>query len=299
MRAFVLAVALSVSVIFVSPAFANNGHWQNGWGSRGNHSTARVLAPRAGQSWARQPRYAPMRQGQYASRQYYARPYYGPPPRGPSYGSPQSGGAASGLGQVLGMLSPSQGGGAAPPPPPQVIWVAPPPPPAVIVWAAPPPPPPQAVAPIPAEPAEAAEAIAAPPSDAAGIAEVQQRLTARGYYAGPIDGRLDDFTTTALSVFQSDAHLGITGLPDAATMNMLRFGPDLRASIAPLAPPGAIAPPAPIAEAAPVPVAPAYAPPPPAAAPPAAIEPPMVESESLPAPAPRVHPHSSSAGLST
>jgi len=246
MRAFVLAVALSFSAITIAPALANDGHWHNGWAPRAGHAVNRAMAPRAYQNLARR-QYAPtMARGQYSARSYYApqaRGQYWAPP--PSSGGSSSSGPSS-LGQVLGMLAPSS----PPPPPPQMIWASPPPPPAVIVWAAPPPPPPEAMAPVPAEPPgpqaladpagapRLADPAAAPRlGDPAAIADIQGQLTARGYYAGPITGRMDDFTATALSVYQSDVHLAVTGTPDAATQNMLRFGPNLHATIDPIAPP--------------------------------------------------------------
>jgi len=144
------------------------------------------------------------------------------------------------------------------------------------------------MAPIPAETAQNAAPLL---DDAASVAEIQSQLTARGYYAGPIDGRLDRFTATALSVYQSDAHLAVTGQLDAATQNMLHFGPDVRASIAPIAPPqesARVAPADTPTALPPRPVAPAYAPPPPSqpqpqppvanAAPPAEVEPPAPEA---------------------
>jgi hypothetical protein len=69
------------------------------------------------------------------------------------------------------------------------------------------------------------------------IRDIQQQLTARGYYGGPIDGHLDDYTRTALSVYQSDLQLPVTGEPDLVTASMLHFGPDIYASIAPIVPP--------------------------------------------------------------
>jgi hypothetical protein len=69
------------------------------------------------------------------------------------------------------------------------------------------------------------------------IRDIQQQLTARGYYGGPLDGQLDDYTRTALSVYQSDVQLPVTGEPDLVTASMLHFGPDIYASIAPIVPP--------------------------------------------------------------
>lgn len=107
--------------------------------------------------------------------------------------------------------------------------------------------------------------VAAVP-DVRDIADIQTQLTARGYYGGPIDGRIDDYVRTAISVYQRDVRLAVTGEPDKATQNMLHFGPNVRATIAPIAAPSAVARVAPV-EAAPPPSAPsavpAYAPPPP------------------------------------
>lgn len=74
------------------------------------------------------------------------------------------------------------------------------------------------------------------------ITDVQQQLTARGYYAGVADGRMNPVLRTAISVYQSDVGMRVTGVPDLAVLNMLKFGPDVKATIQPLAAPRQAAP---------------------------------------------------------
>lgn len=69
------------------------------------------------------------------------------------------------------------------------------------------------------------------------ITDLQQQLTARGYYAGPVDGRMTGALRAAVSVYQSDVGMRVTGVPDLAVVNMLHFGPDIRATIQPLGEP--------------------------------------------------------------
>lgn len=69
------------------------------------------------------------------------------------------------------------------------------------------------------------------------ITDLQQQLVARGYYAGPVDGRMNNALRAAVSVYQSDVGLRVTGVPDLAVVNMLHFGPDVRATIQPLGTP--------------------------------------------------------------
>ncbi len=88
------------------------------------------------------------------------------------------------------------------------------------------------------------------------ITELQQLLVARGYYAGPADGHVTPALRTAVSVYQSDVGLRVTGLPDLAALNMLRYGPEIRATIQPL---GTPAPAAATTAATPVPAAAAAA----------------------------------------
>lgn len=90
---------------------------------------------------------------------------------------------------------------------------------------------------VPMEPEHGFPAALAP----AYIGDLQQQLAARGYYAGPVDGRMSGALRAAVSVYQSDVGLRVTGVPDLAVVNMLRFGPDIRATIQPL---GAAAKPA-------------------------------------------------------
>ncbi|MBC7952396.1 MAG: peptidoglycan-binding protein [Rhodospirillaceae bacterium] len=73
-----------------------------------------------------------------------------------------------------------------------------------------------------------------PSQAAAYITDVQQQLTTRGYYAGMVDGRMNPALRTAISVYQSDVGLRVTGVPDLAVVNMLKFGPEVKATIQPL-----------------------------------------------------------------
>jgi peptidoglycan hydrolase-like protein with peptidoglycan-binding domain len=93
----------------------------------------------------------------------------------------------------------------------------------------------------------------APAQAPAYITDLQQQLVAHGYYAGPVDGRMNGALRAAVSVYQSDVGLRVTGVPDLAVVNMLHFGPDLHATIQPLgAPskPAAVATPAAVASPA-------------------------------------------------
>lgn len=99
---------------------------------------------------------------------------------------------------------------------------------------------------IPAEPEHGFVAALAP----AYITDLQQQLVSRGYYAGPVDGRMNGALRAAVSVYQSDVGLRVTGVPDLAVVNMLRFGPDVRATIQPLGGSGKPAAPAAAAPAA-------------------------------------------------
>lgn len=83
---------------------------------------------------------------------------------------------------------------------------------------------------IAAEPEHGFAAALAP----AYITDLQQMLSARGYYAGPVDGRMNGALRAAVSVYQSDVGLRVTGVPDLAVVNMLRYGPEMRATIQPL-----------------------------------------------------------------
>jgi len=126
--------------------------------------------------------------------------------------------------------------------------------------------------PPPAPPTLATYTIAAeaehgfPPAQAAAhLTDLQQLLTARGYYAGPADGRMTPGLRTAVSVYQSDVGMRVTGVPDLAVVNMLRHGPEVKATIQPLGV-GEKPAPAPVPPA--IPVAATITPTRPAAAPP-------------------------------
>ena len=54
-----------------------------------------------------------------------------------------------------------------------------------------------------------------------GIMELQQALTERGYYHGPIDGRFSDETVAAIKAFQTDLGVPATGIIDVATMQAI------------------------------------------------------------------------------
>jgi hypothetical protein len=53
------------------------------------------------------------------------------------------------------------------------------------------------------------------------VADMQARLTASGFYHGPIDGVLNGPTRSGISQFQQAARLPVTGVPDAATTGAL------------------------------------------------------------------------------
>lgn len=69
------------------------------------------------------------------------------------------------------------------------------------------------------------------------ITDLQQQLVMRGYYGGAVDGRMTGALRAAVAVYQSDVGLRVTGVPDLAVVNMLRYGPDVRATIQPLGQP--------------------------------------------------------------
>jgi peptidoglycan hydrolase-like protein with peptidoglycan-binding domain len=54
-----------------------------------------------------------------------------------------------------------------------------------------------------------------------GIMELQQALTERGYYHGPIDGRMSDATVAAIKAFQTDLGVPPTGIIDVATLQAI------------------------------------------------------------------------------
>ena len=86
---------------------------------------------------------------------------------------------------------------------------------------------------LPPEPEHAFPPALAP----AYITDLQQQLVSRGYYAGAVDGRMSGALSAAVSVYQSDVGLRVTGVPDLAVVNMLRYGPNVRATIQPLGAP--------------------------------------------------------------
>jgi len=53
------------------------------------------------------------------------------------------------------------------------------------------------------------------------IAEAQRRLTALGYNVGTVDGQFGPKTEKAISAFQRDRKLKVTGTLDAATVEKL------------------------------------------------------------------------------
>lgn len=54
------------------------------------------------------------------------------------------------------------------------------------------------------------------------VQEVQRLLTDKGFYSGPVDGRLGPKTRTGIRAFQSRMHLPATGEPDYPTLQALR-----------------------------------------------------------------------------
>jgi len=53
------------------------------------------------------------------------------------------------------------------------------------------------------------------------IRKVQETLNARGYNAGPVNGRLDESTRTALRAFQKSENIAVTGNPNPRTLERL------------------------------------------------------------------------------
>jgi peptidoglycan hydrolase-like protein with peptidoglycan-binding domain len=51
---------------------------------------------------------------------------------------------------------------------------------------------------------------------------VQQDLSQRGYYHGPIDGLIGPQTARAVRLFQSDNNLPVTGQIDSPTLQALQ-----------------------------------------------------------------------------
>ena len=56
------------------------------------------------------------------------------------------------------------------------------------------------------------------------ISNVQIELQQEGYYAGPINGSLDEPTRAAIATYQRDHGLGISGTVDATTVQSLGLG---------------------------------------------------------------------------
>jgi len=213
--------------------------------------------------------------GDWRFRPFRPGPYVFRPATPPPAISSSQGLSLGGIGQVLSGLGGSASSGGYPPP--QVVYVQPTP----VIIAQPTPIVPQVVN-LPPPPTYASGPPLADPVD---IADIQRQLTERGYYAGPITGRMDDYTRTAISVYQSDVRLNVTGRADKATQNMLHFGPDVHATIAPIAPPAKeakLSPPTVPLAPPPTQMVPAV-PPPSVSAPPPAIQPaPPAPSASLP-----------------
>lgn len=61
--------------------------------------------------------------------------------------------------------------------------------------------------------------------DAQGIMTLQSALTSAGYYRGPINGTMDEHTSTAIKAYQRGNNLDISGAADAYTLDSLGIGP--------------------------------------------------------------------------
>ena len=61
-------------------------------------------------------------------------------------------------------------------------------------------------------------------AEGAGVLQLQQRLSERGFLPGAIDGDFGPKTEKALKAFQTDAGIGITGRADEATWEALEAG---------------------------------------------------------------------------
>ena len=78
------------------------------------------------------------------------------------------------------------------------------------------------------------------------VAQLQEELTALGFYDGPIDGRYSAATIAAIRAFQADLGVPQTGLLDPATLRAIYArGQQSAAPVAPVGPPPTTAPPAP------------------------------------------------------
>lgn len=61
--------------------------------------------------------------------------------------------------------------------------------------------------------------------DTQGIMTLQSALTSAGYYRGPINGNMDEHTSTAIKSYQRGNNLDISGSADAHTLDSLGIGP--------------------------------------------------------------------------
>jgi len=64
------------------------------------------------------------------------------------------------------------------------------------------------------------------PLSARAVQDVQARLRALGYYAGPVDGVWGEGTRGALERFQGSRHLAVTGELNQATVTAMGLDPD-------------------------------------------------------------------------
>jgi peptidoglycan hydrolase-like protein with peptidoglycan-binding domain len=55
------------------------------------------------------------------------------------------------------------------------------------------------------------------------IKRLQERLTAEKVYVGPVDGVMNDQTEAALREYQQKHGLGVSGVPDEATLKQLQI----------------------------------------------------------------------------
>ncbi len=69
------------------------------------------------------------------------------------------------------------------------------------------------------------------PARAAAILAVQRDLKALGFYDGALDGKLGPKTKAAIAAFQRRLGMKVTGAPDAATVERIRYELTLRRSI--------------------------------------------------------------------
>ena len=57
----------------------------------------------------------------------------------------------------------------------------------------------------------------------ANVKLIQERLTAEGVYAGPLDGEMNAQTEAALRAYQQKRRIPVTGLADPATLKELQI----------------------------------------------------------------------------